>query len=65
MPDIVIISGLETRTDAELMMGYELKAGKLVFFQEKDETTDILSISSAIYLGSSFWFILHNRSRSS
>ena len=32
MLDIVILSGLETHTNAEQMMGYELESGKLVFF---------------------------------
>ena len=54
MLDIVIPSDLETHNDVGLMMRYELEAGKLVFFLEKDETTNILLIFSTINLGSSF-----------
>lgn len=64
-PDIVFPLGLETHINAELMMRHELEAEKLIFFQEKDETTDILSIYSAINLDSFFQFILYNIGHSS
>ena len=60
---MLVFSGLEEGTGADLMTHYEPKTGNKLLPGKDEVTTITFSLRSAINLGLTLWIILRNRNR--